>query len=65
MPHAIKGQGIYAFVTPKVGVQANDELRKELVAHVRKVIGPIATPDKLQFADALPKTEAERSCEES
>ena len=56
MPHAIKGQGIYAFVTPKVGVQATEELRKELIAHVRKVIGPIATPDKLQFADALPKT---------
>ncbi len=56
MPHAIKGQGIYAFVTPKVGVEATDELKKELVAHVRKVIGPIATPDKLQFADALPKT---------
>ena len=56
MPHAIKGQGIYAFVTPKVGVQATDDLRKELIAHVRKVIGPIATPDKLQFADALPKT---------
>ncbi len=56
MPHAIKGQGIYAFVTPKVGVQGTEELRKELIAHVRKVIGPIATPDKLQFADALPKT---------
>ena len=56
MPHAIKGQGIYAFVTPKVGVQPTEELRKELIAHVRKVIGPIATPDKLQFADALPKT---------
>jgi acetyl-CoA synthetase len=56
MPHAIKGQGIYAFVTPKVGVKANDDLRKELVAHVRKVIGPIASPDKIQFADALPKT---------
>ena len=56
MPHAIKGQGIYAFVTPKVGVEANEALRKELVAYVRKVIGPIATPDKLQFADALPKT---------
>ncbi|OGO40383.1 MAG: acetate--CoA ligase [Chloroflexi bacterium RBG_16_57_8] len=56
MPHAIKGQGIYAFVTPKVGIAATEALRKELVAHVRKVIGPIATPDKLQFADALPKT---------
>jgi acetyl-CoA synthetase len=56
MPHAIKGQGIYAFVTPKVGVVGDDNLRKELVAHVRKVIGPIASPDKIQFADALPKT---------
>ncbi len=56
MPHAIKGQGIYAFVTPKLGVQANDDLKKELVAHVRKVIGPIASPDKIQFADSLPKT---------
>jgi len=56
MPHEIKGQGIYAFVTPKLGVEANEELKKELVAHVRKQIGPIATPDKLQFADALPKT---------
>jgi acetyl-CoA synthetase len=56
MPHAIKGSGIYAFVTPKVGVEKSDELKKELIAHVRKVIGPIATPDKLQFADALPKT---------
>jgi acetyl-CoA synthetase len=56
MPHAIKGQAIYAFVTPKAGIAGTDELRKELIAHVRKVIGPIATPDKLQFADALPKT---------
>jgi acetyl-CoA synthetase len=56
MPHAIKGQAIYAFVTPKAGVAGTEELRKELIAHVRKVIGPIATPDKLQFADALPKT---------
>jgi acetyl-CoA synthetase len=56
MPHAIKGQGIYAFVTVKVGVEKTDALKKELVAHVRKVIGPIATPDKLQFADSLPKT---------
>jgi len=56
MPHEIKGQGIYAFVTVKVGVTASDELKKELVAHVRKEIGPIATPDKIQFAEALPKT---------
>ncbi len=54
--HEVKGQGIYAFVTLKTGIKGSEELRKELLAHVRKVIGPIATPDKLQFADALPKT---------
>ena len=56
MPHEIKGQGIYAFVTLKASVAKSDELKKELVAHVRKQIGPIATPDRVQFADALPKT---------
>jgi acetyl-CoA synthetase len=56
MPHDIKGQGIYAFVTLKAGVKKSDELKKELVAHVRTEIGPIATPDKIQFADGLPKT---------
>jgi acetyl-CoA synthetase len=56
MPHDIKGQGIYAYVTLNSGVEKSDELKKELVAHVRKEIGPIATPDKIQFADALPKT---------
>jgi acetyl-CoA synthetase len=56
MPHDIKGQGIYAFVTLKTGVPKSEELKKELIAHVRKEIGPIATPDKIQFADALPKT---------
>jgi acetyl-CoA synthetase len=56
IPHEVKGQGIYAFVTVKTGIKGSEELRKELLAHVRKVIGPIATPDKLQFADALPKT---------
>jgi acetyl-CoA synthetase len=55
-PHDIKGQGIYAYVTLKTGVQKSDELKKELIAHVRTVIGPIATPDKIQWADALPKT---------
>jgi acetyl-CoA synthetase len=55
-PHDIKGQGIYAFVTVKTGVTANDDLKKELVNHVRTMIGPIATPDKIHFADALPKT---------
>jgi acetyl-CoA synthetase len=56
IPHEVKGQGIYAFVTVKTGIKGGEELRKELLGHVRKVIGPIATPDKLQFADALPKT---------
>jgi acetyl-CoA synthetase len=56
MPHDIKGQGIYAFVTLNVGVEKSDAFKKELVAHVRKEIGPIASPDKIQFADALPKT---------
>ncbi|MFH1730078.1 MAG: acetate--CoA ligase [Planctomycetota bacterium] len=56
MPHEIKGQGLYAFVTLVEGVEPSDELKKELVKHVRKEIGPIATPDKLQFAPALPKT---------
>jgi acetyl-CoA synthetase len=55
-PHDIKGQGIYAYVTLKSGVTADDALRKELVAHVRKEIGPIATPDYLQWAPGLPKT---------
>ncbi|MBN1691828.1 MAG: acetate--CoA ligase [Dehalococcoidia bacterium] len=56
MPHDIKGQGIYAYVTLKTGQQKSDELKKELVTHVRKEIGPIATPDKIQWADSLPKT---------
>jgi acetyl-CoA synthetase len=56
MPHEIKGQGIYAYVTLKTGQTKSDELKKELVAHVRTVIGPIATPDKIQWADGLPKT---------
>ncbi|HNZ10178.1 MAG: Acetyl-coenzyme A synthetase [Deltaproteobacteria bacterium ADurb.Bin151] len=56
MPHDIKGQGIYAYVTLKTGVEKTDALKKELTAHVRTVIGPIATPDKIQWADGLPKT---------
>ncbi|MEN6538517.1 MAG: acetate--CoA ligase [Mizugakiibacter sp.] len=55
-PHDIKGQGIYAYVTLKVGEQPSDALRKELVAWVRKEIGAIATPDYLQWAPSLPKT---------
>jgi acetyl-CoA synthetase len=55
-PHDIKGQGIYAYVTLMGGETADPELRKELVAWVRKEIGPIATPDLIQFAPGLPKT---------
>ena len=55
-PHDIKGQGIYAYVTLNVGETPSEELRKELVAWVRKEIGPIATPDHLQWAPGLPKT---------
>ena len=55
-PHDIKGQGIYAYVTLKAGEVQSDELLKELVAWVRKEIGPIATPDHLQWAPGLPKT---------
>jgi len=56
MPHEIKGQGLYAFVTLKDGVTPGEELKKELAQHVRKEIGPIAVPDKIQFAPGLPKT---------
>ena len=55
-PHDIKGQGIYAYVTLRAGIEPSDDLRRELIAHVRKEIGPIATPDHLQWAPALPKT---------
>jgi acetyl-CoA synthetase len=55
-PHDIKGQGIYAYVTLMSGSQPSEELRKELVAWVRKEIGPIASPDQIQFAPGLPKT---------
>jgi acetyl-CoA synthetase len=55
-PHDIKGQGIYAYVTLMVGTEPTEELRKELVAWVRKDIGPIASPDQIQFAPGLPKT---------
>jgi acetyl-CoA synthetase len=55
-PHPIKGQGIYAFVTLNTGVIHSDELKQELVKQVRTEIGPIATIDIIQWADALPKT---------
>ncbi len=56
MPHEVKGQGIYAYVTLNGGVAASEELAAELKQWVRREIGPIATPDALQFAPALPKT---------
>ena len=55
-PHDIKGQGIYAFVTLKSGETPSEEVRKELVQTVRSEIGPIATPDLIQWAPGLPKT---------
>ncbi len=55
-PHDIKGQGIYAYVTLNAGIESSDELKKELVQWVRKEIGPIASPDWLQWAPGLPKT---------
>ena len=55
-PHDIKGQGIYCYVTLNTGLEPSEELRKELVAHVRKEIGPIASPDLIQFSPGLPKT---------
>jgi acetyl-CoA synthetase len=56
MPHEIKGQGIYAFVTPMLGVEPTEKLKAELFQKVRKEIGAIAAPDKIQFSSALPKT---------
>ena len=55
-PHAIKGQGIYAYVTLTAGTPESEDLRKSLALHVRKEIGPIAAPDLIQFAPGLPKT---------
>ncbi len=55
-PHNIKGQGIYAYVSLMAGEAPSEDLKKELVAHVRKEIGPIASPDVIQFAPGLPKT---------
>jgi acetyl-CoA synthetase len=56
MPHPIKGQGIYAYVTCNTEVEPDEDLRRELVAWVRHEIGPIATPDVIQFTPGLPKT---------
>ncbi|MFV0369225.1 MAG: acetate--CoA ligase [Hyphomicrobiaceae bacterium] len=55
-PHDVKGQGIYCYVTLNTGVEATDDLKKELVKHVRSEIGPIAAPDLIQFSPGLPKT---------
>src|SRR5690606_38750256 len=55
-PHNVKGQGIYCYVTLMAGEQVDDDLEKELKAWVRKEIGPIATPDLIQFTPGLPKT---------
>ncbi len=55
-PHDTKGQGIYCYVTLSAGEAPSDELKKALVLHVRKEIGPIASPDLIQFAPGLPKT---------
>ena len=55
-PHDLKGQGIYCYVTLNAGLNGDDALRKELVTHVRKEIGPIASPDLIQFSPGLPKT---------
>jgi acetyl-CoA synthetase len=55
-PHEVKGQGIYAYVTLNAGVPMSEDLRSELITHVREVIGPIAKPDFIQFTDGLPKT---------
>ncbi|MGD8785883.1 MAG: acetate--CoA ligase [Phycisphaerales bacterium] len=56
MPHEVKGQALYAFVTLVGGIEESDELKKELIMHVRKEIGPIAAPEAIQFAPSLPKT---------
>jgi acetyl-CoA synthetase len=56
VPHSVKGQTIYCFVTLKEGHEKSDDLKRQLVGHVRREISPIATPEYLQFADALPKT---------
>ncbi|MBP1749451.1 MAG: Acs, partial [Deltaproteobacteria bacterium] len=55
-PHEVKGEDLYAYIILKTGVEGSDALKKELVAHVRKEIGPIASPGKIQFVPGLPKT---------
>lgn len=55
-PHPVKGEGIYAYITVKEGTVIDADLRDRLFVHVREIIGPIATPDVIHFANALPKT---------
>lgn len=55
-PHSVKGQGIFAFVSPMQGAVISDALRADLIGHLRHIIGPIATPDEIQWAPGLPKT---------
>lgn len=56
MPHEVKGEAIYSYIVLKEGYQPSEELRKELIQHIRKEIGPVATPDVIQFVSGLPKT---------
>ena len=56
MPHEIKGEAIYAYVTLKTGIEPTEQLKKDLVLHVRQTVGPIAVPEVIQFAEGLPKT---------
>jgi acetyl-CoA synthetase len=56
MPHEIKGEAIYAYIVLKEGFEPSEELKKKLVQHIRKEIGPVATPDVIQFVSGLPKT---------
>ncbi len=55
-PHEVKGEGIYAYIILKEGFEPSEELKKELIQHIRKIIGPVATPDVIHFASGLPKT---------
>ena len=64
-PHEIKGQGIYAYVTLKVGYEYTEDLKKELVKQVRSEIGPIAAPDVIHWAPGLPKTRSGKSMRRS
>ena len=56
IPHEVKGEGIFAFITLKKGIDPTDDLKKEIIKHIRAEIGPIAKPEAIQFSDSLPKT---------